>query len=99
MSDDSTQRFDRRTFLKATGAAGAVAASSGIVAATPGRDPGPKKDEILVGVSAGQGDVEGKVATSVPGNAEVVHTNDKLRYAAVKFPSQAPEKAKQNFID
>ncbi|WP_128476177.1 S8 family serine peptidase [Halorussus pelagicus] len=99
MSDDSTQRFNRRTFLKATGAVGAAAATSGIAAATPGRDPGPKKDEILVGVSAGQGDVEGKVATSVPGNAEVVHTNDKLRYAAVKFPSQVPDKAKQNFID
>ncbi|MFC4447980.1 S8 family serine peptidase [Halorussus aquaticus] len=99
MSDDSTQRFNRRTFLKATGAAGAAAAVSGVTAATPGREPGPKKDEILVGVSAGNGDVEAAVTTHVPGNAEVVHTNDNLRYAAVKFPSQVPDKAKQNFID
>jgi len=99
MSDDNTQRFSRRTFLKATGAAGAAAATSGVAAATPGRDPGPKKDEILVGVSAGQGDVEKTVAQHVPGNAEVVHTNDTLRYAAVKFPSSADEKAKSNFID
>ncbi|WP_276301857.1 S8 family serine peptidase [Halorussus lipolyticus] len=99
MADKDMQNFDRRTFLKATGAAGAAAATSGVAAATPGRDPGPKKDEILVGVSAGQGDVEQKVAQHVPGNAEVVHTNDTLRYAAVKFPSQASEKAKANFID
>ena len=99
MSDDNMQRFNRRTFLKATGAAGAAAATSGVAAATPGRDPGPKKDEILVGVSAGQGDVEKTVAQHVPGNAEVVHTNDTLRYAAVKFPSSAADTAKQKFID
>nr|WP_276279200.1 S8 family peptidase [Halorussus sp. DT72] len=72
---------------------------SGVAAATPGREPGPKKDEILVGVSAGKGDVEAKVSQHVPGNAEVVHTNDNLRYAAVKFPSSASDKAKANFID
>jgi serine protease len=99
MSDDNTQRFNRRTFLKATGAAGAAAATSGVAAATPGRDPGPKKDEILVGVSAGQGDVEKTVAQHVPGDAEVVHTNDTLRYAAVKFPTSASETAKSNFVD
>ena len=99
MSDDSTQRFNRRTFLKATGAAGAAAAASGVTAATPGREPGPKKDEILVGVSAGRGDVETAVSQHVPGNAEVVHANKTLRYAAVKFPSQAPEHAKENFIE
>src|SRR6056297_72989 len=99
MSDDSTQRFNRRTFLKATGAAGAAAAASGVTAATPGREPGPKKDEILVGVSAGRGDVETAVSQHVPGNAEVVHSNKTLRYAAVKFPSKAPEHAKENFIE
>ena len=99
MTDKDMQNFDRRTFLKATGAAGAAAAFSGVAAATPGREPGPKKDEILVGVSAGQGDVEQNVAQHVPGNAEVVHTNDNLRYAAVKFPSSASEDAKANFID
>ncbi|UPW00777.1 S8 family serine peptidase [Halorussus gelatinilyticus] len=99
MSDDSTQRFNRRTFLKATGAAGAAVAASGVTAATPGREPGPKKDEILVGVSAGRGDVEAQVSQHVPGNAEVVHSSKTLRYAAVKFPSKAPEHAKQNFIE
>ncbi|NHN59533.1 MULTISPECIES: S8 family serine peptidase [Halorussus] len=99
MSDKTPNRCGRRDFLKATGAVGAAAAASGVTAATPGREPGPKKDEILVGVSAGHGDVEATVAGHLPGTAEVVHTNDNLRYAAVEFPSRAPEKAKQNFID
>ena len=99
MSDEGTQRFDRRSFLKATGAVGAAAAMGGITAATPGREPGPKEDEILVGVSAGAGDVEQAVTQHVPGNAEVVHKNEKLRYVAVKFPSEAPDVARQNFID
>jgi serine protease len=99
MSDDSTQRFDRRTFLKATGAAGAAAAVSGVSAATPGREPGPKEDEVLVGVSAGQGDIEQTVAQYVPGKAEIVHKNETLRYVAVRFPSQAADNARQNFID
>ena len=99
MSDESTQGFDRRSFLKATGAVGAAAAFSGVTAATPGRSPGPKEDEILVGVSAGAGDIESTVSSYVPGNAEIVHKNETLRYVAVKFPSQAPEVARQNFID
>lgn len=99
MSDDSTQRSDRRTFMKAAGVAGATATLGGITAATPGREPGPKEDEVLVGVSAGQGDIEQKVAQHVPGNAEVVHKNETLRYVAVKFPSEAADNAQQNFID
>lgn len=99
MSDESTQGFDRRSFLKATGAVGAAAAFSGVTAATPGRSPGPKEDEILVGVSAGAGDIESTVSSYVPGNAEVVHKNENLRYVAIKFPSKAPEVARQNFID
>ncbi|WP_440005969.1 S8 family serine peptidase [Halomicrococcus sp. SG-WS-1] len=96
MADDNT-RFDRRTFLKTTGAVGAAAALGGVTAATPGREPGPKEDEVLVGVSAGAGDVEKTVAQHVPGNAEVVHKNEKLRYVAVKFPGN--ETARENFID
>ena len=99
MSEESTQHFGRRTFLKATGAASAAAAFGGVTAATPGRDPGPKKGEVLVGVSAGAGDLEKTVTQHVPGNAEVVHKNEKLRYVAVKFPSQAPDVAREQFID
>ena len=96
MTDDN-DRFDRRTFLKATGVAGAAAALGGVTAATPGREPGAKEDEVLVGVSAGAGDVERTVAQHVPGNAEVVHKNETLRYVAVKFPGN--DTARENFVD
>jgi len=99
MTDDDTHRFDRRSFVKAAGVAGATAALGGVTAATPGRDPGPKKDEILVGVSAGAGDIEQTVTSYVPGDAEVVHKNETLRYVAVKFPSQAADAARENFIE
>ncbi|WP_266078062.1 S8 family serine peptidase [Haladaptatus caseinilyticus] len=97
MADDNTSRFDRRTFLKTTGAIGASAALGGVTAATPGREPGPKKDEVLVGISAGEGDIEQKVAKYTTGNAEIVHKNEKLRYVAVKVPGN--ETARENFIN
>ncbi|WP_049969970.1 S8 family serine peptidase [Haladaptatus cibarius] len=97
MADDNTSRFDRRTFLKTTGAVGAAAALGGVTAATPGREPGPKKDEVLVGISAGEGDIEQKVAQYTMGNAEIVHKNDNLRYVAVKVPGN--ETARENFIN
>ncbi len=97
MADDNTSRFDRRTFLKTTGAVGAAAALGGVTAATPGRQPGPKEDEVLVGVSAGAGDIEQKVAQYTMGNAEVVHKNENLRYVAVRVPGN--ETARENFIN
>ncbi|WP_435154764.1 S8 family serine peptidase [Haladaptatus sp. DFWS20] len=97
MVDDNTSRFDRRTFLKTTGAIGATAALGGVTVATPGRKPGPKEDEVLVGISAGEGDIEQKVAQYTMGNAEIVHKNEKLRYVAVKVPGN--ETARENFIN
>jgi len=94
MADDSIQDHGRRTFLKATGAAGAAAAFSGVASATPGRTPGPKEDEVLIGVSAGA-DLRKRVEQYVPGNAEVVHRNDDLRYVAVKF--NGSDRARENF--
>ena len=91
--------FNRRTFLKAAGATGAAFAMGGVASAVPGREPGAKEDEILVGVSATADDIEGTVAQYVPGNAEVVHKNDTLSYVAVKFPSEASDAARENFIE
>ena len=88
----------RRTVLKAIGA-GALFGVSGVASATPGRTPGPKKDEVLVGVSATASDMERTVKQAVPGNAEIVHRNETLSYVAVKFPSQAPAHARENFIE
>jgi serine protease len=89
----------RRGFLKLTGAFAGAGATSSVVTATPGRKPGPKKAEILVGVSPMASDMKGAVEQHVPGNAKVVHENQSLGYVAVKFPKQANEKAKDNFID
>ena len=88
----------RRTVLKAIGT-GALFGLSGVASATPGRRPGPKKDEILVGVSAAADDMDAAALQAVPGNAEVVHRNETLSYVAVKFPSRAPDVAKENFIE
>jgi serine protease len=98
MTENNTSML-RRGFLKTTGAAAGAAAASGMVSATPGREPGPKKDEVLVGVTQTVDDIEGRVAKSVPGNAEVVHSNKDLSYVAVKFPSKAADKAQANFIE
>jgi serine protease len=89
----------RRSFLKAIGAGTLFGGLSGVASATPGRHPGPKKDEILVGVSASAADMEATVKRAVPGNAEIVHRNETLSYLAVKFPGQASTQAKDNFID
>ncbi|WP_049997330.1 S8 family serine peptidase [Halococcus sediminicola] len=90
--------LDRRTVLKALGA-GTLFSGMGVASAAPGRQPGPKKDEILVGVSTSTSDMEATVKRAVPGNARIVHRNETLSYVAVQFPSQAPDHAKENFVD
>ncbi|SFR61802.1 S8 family peptidase [Halogeometricum limi] len=95
MSPDNP--LHRRSFLKGT-AALSLLGFSGVASATPGRDPGPKTDEILVGVSK-HVDTRQAVEQHVPGNAEIVHENETLSYVAVKFPSEAPANARENFVD
>jgi serine protease len=99
MVDDSTPELNRRGFLKTTGAVGTAAAFAGVTQATPGRSPGAKEDEILVGVSATADSPSSEVADAVPGNAEIVHENEQLSYVAVKFPAEAADTARQNFIE
>jgi serine protease len=98
MADDSTPDLNRRGFLKTTGAVGTAAAFAGVSQATPGRSPGPKEDEIIVGVSKTADSPSAEIADVVPGKAEVVHENKELSYVAVKFPSSAAEQAKENFV-
>jgi serine protease len=89
----------RRSFLQLLGISGVVGLT-GVASATPGRASGPKEDEILVGVSASAssaGDMESHVDQHVPGKAAVVHSNETLRYVAVKFPGS--ETAREHFID
>ncbi|UIP01248.1 S8 family peptidase [Halobaculum sp. CBA1158] len=89
----------RRGFLKLTGAAAGAAATGGVASARSGRNPGPKDEEVLVGVSASEADIGSTVANYVPGNAEVVHANETLSYVAVKFPASAADAARENFIE
>ncbi|WP_284014427.1 S8 family serine peptidase [Halobaculum litoreum] len=98
---DNTERVDtmRRGFLKLTGAVAGAAAFGGVAAARKGRAPGPKEGEVLVGVSVSADDIEQEVAQYVPGNAEVVHSNETLSYVAVKFPSEAADVARENFVE
>lgn len=98
MPEDNTNGFDRRTFLKATGAAGAAVSLGGLTAATPGRTPGTKETEVLVGVSASADDIAATVAPHVPSGAEIVHKNETLGYVAVDFPS-ATDAAREAFMD
>ncbi len=99
--DDSADRtYDRRTVLTGVGsiALGGLIGSSGVASATPGREPGPKEDEIIVGIEP-DADVAAEARGAVPGDAEVVHSNETIRYAVVSFPSEAPAHAREQFIE
>ena len=100
--DDSADRtYDRRTILTGAGsiAIGGLIGSSGVTSATPGREPGPKKDEIIVGITQEADDIVREARAAVPGDAEVVHANETIRYAVVSFPSEAPDHAREQFIE
>ncbi|ELZ96792.1 serine protease halolysin R4 [Haloferax mucosum ATCC BAA-1512] len=79
-------------------AAAGLTGMAGVTSATPGRSPGPKKNEVLIGVTNTADSPQKAVQDAVPANAEVVHENKTLNYAAVKFPSSAPKRARKNFI-
>jgi serine protease len=80
--------LDRRTFLQLSGLAG-VAGFTGLASATPGREPGAKTDEVLVGVSATAENPREAVKPHLPSEARIVHVNETLRYVAVKLPEGA----------
>ncbi|MFC7197970.1 S8 family serine peptidase [Halospeciosus flavus] len=99
MTEDSPHT-DRRTFLEGVGAVGvAAAAIPGVSAATPGRTPGAKPNEALVGVTNTVDDAEEHVAQFVPDQARVVHSNETIGYVAVRFPEEAPDRAHEHFLD
>ncbi|AGB15231.1 subtilisin-like serine protease [Halovivax ruber XH-70] len=92
MSGDGNHDIGRRSVLKAAGATGAFLGLGGVVSATPGREPGPKEDEILVGKSdtVGIASARTTVESAIPAEASVVHENDALGYMAVKVPEDGP---------
>ncbi|WP_248908300.1 S8 family peptidase [Halocatena marina] len=84
--------LDRRTFLQLSGLAG-LAGLTGFASAVPGRTPGPKTNELLVGVSSTASGTRTAVTPHLPSGARVVHENDNLGYAAVELPDQASTQA------
>ncbi|MFC3956791.1 S8 family peptidase [Halovivax cerinus] len=92
MRENSDHRFDRRTILKAAGAAGATLGLGSVVSATPGREPGPKEDEVLVGTEddVSIATVRSTVESTIPDDAAIVHENDVLEYVAVKLSDDSP---------
>ncbi|MFB6126643.1 MAG: S8 family serine peptidase [Halolamina sp.] len=99
MSGHDRDDVKRRDFVKAVGVAGAASGMAAVGAATPGRSPGPKADEVLVGVSQARGTPADVVRNYTPQHAEVAHENQDLGYAAVSFNDNAPPDAQENFID
>ena len=99
--DDADDGYDRRTVLTGAGslAASGLIGASGVVSATPGREPGPKRDELVVGISPSVDDVAREARAAVPGDVEVVHANETITYATVSFPSEAPARAREQFIE
>ncbi|MFD1646369.1 S8 family peptidase [Haloarchaeobius litoreus] len=92
MADDTQRGTNRRTFLKTTGAAASAAAFAGLTQATPGREPGAKENELLVGISSStsMASVQRQVARDLPSDANVVHENDNLGYIAVEVRDDGP---------
>jgi serine protease len=82
----------RRTFLRLSGFAGA-AGIPGVASASPGREPGPKPKEWLVGVSVSTDNCRAAVDSHIPDEASVVHENDTLGYASVELPESVTEQA------
>ncbi|UPM43317.1 S8 family peptidase [Halocatena salina] len=83
---------NRRRFLQLLGMSG-LAGATGVSVATPSREPGPKTDELLVGVSATASSPRASVESHLPSQANVVHENDTLGYVAVELPDQANDQA------
>ncbi|WP_254535307.1 S8 family peptidase [Halomarina litorea] len=90
----------RRTFLRLAGATGA-AGLAGVAGATPGRTPGPKPDELLVGISNDGKKVEKravklkrKLEKKYDVTVDLRHRNDILRYVAIDL-SNGSKKARR----
>ncbi|NGM69344.1 S8 family serine peptidase [Natronolimnobius sp. AArcel1] len=98
---DDTE-YNRRSFLTGAGSASMVGllASTGLVSADDdGRDPGPKEDELLIGVSSSVSDIEAEVGPEIPGDAWIEHTNETIHYAVISLPESTPESARETIID
>ena len=99
--DEPDSEYNRRTILTGAGSAslGGLLASTGLVSADDGREPGPKEDEILIGVSPSVTDIENEVGPLLPGDAGIEHANETIHYAVVSLPPETPEMARDTLIE
>ncbi|WP_440771139.1 S8 family peptidase [Natronorubrum sp. DTA28] len=99
--DGSNTTYNRRRFLTGTGtiAAGGLIGSSGLASATPGRNPGPKKDELIIGISPSVSDIESEIGPQIPGDAWIEHTNETIHYALISLPEETPESTRDSLVD
>ncbi|ELY79906.1 SptC, partial [Natrinema gari JCM 14663] len=81
----------RRDVLRSLGAIGSITALGGLTAAQPGRDPGPKPNELLVSTAPTTStvSVQRTVTNQLPADASIVHRNETLGYFAVEVPEAA----------
>jgi serine protease len=94
MSDRDTST-DRRSVVQALGALASLAAA-GVTKAVPGRQPGPKEDELLVGTapSASVESTAEDARKNAPANVVVSHRNERLGYMAIELPDEASAQAR-----
>ncbi|WP_254530646.1 S8 family serine peptidase [Natrinema gelatinilyticum] len=97
--DDRT--YNRRSILSSAGsiAIGGLIGSSGVASATPGREPGPKTDEIIVGLSSSVSDVVREAHTFSPDGCEVAHANETIQYATVSIPPDASQRSRERIFE
>lgn len=94
---DDSAGLGRRTFLRLSGFAGA-AGIPGVASATPGREPGRKSNEWIVGVSTSTDNPRTAVDDRLPSGASVVHENNTLGYAAVELSEQVTAQACESLL-
>ncbi|PCR91985.1 S8 family serine peptidase [Natrinema ejinorense] len=97
-NNNDRDRPGRRDVLRSLGAIGSITALGGLTAAQPGRDPGPKPNELLVSTAPTTStvSVQRTVENQLPSDASVVHRNETLGYFAVEVPDEASAQADSN---
>ncbi|ELZ01216.1 peptidase S8 and S53 subtilisin kexin sedolisin [Natrialba chahannaoensis JCM 10990] len=104
MLPDRRDTRSRRSVLRGAGVLGGLLGASGLSSATPGRNPGPKQTELLLGIKStyARGSADGTERTArdaVPADVTVVHSNEQLEYVAVELPAELPAEAVDRIRD
>ncbi|ADD04299.1 serine protease halolysin [Natrialba magadii ATCC 43099] len=104
MQPERRDTRSRRSILRGAGAVGGLIGATGLSSATPGRSPGPKQTELLVGINdeyarSSANGTERTAREAVPADATVVHSNEQLEYVAIEVPAELPSEAVEHVRD